>query len=633
MKLLKLTLPLIFFFLSYNAYGQIDIANKFFAGDIVMHLEPEFPDSLSEMVVSVLVVTEDSESLLLDSVKLGDIGKHGIKFPRSGKATLIFKNSASETVLSKNIRVFPGWSSLVPPLIAILLALLTRQVLVALFFGIFSGALLLYNLNIFASFAGMVDSIIVNSINDVDRISIIIFSLVLGGMIGIVSRSGGTVGIVDKVRKYATTRKKGLLSTFLLGIFIFFDDYANTLIVGNTMRPLTDKLKISREKLSYIIDSTAAPVANIAIISTWIGYELSILNQSFKSVGLNYNPYISFIKSISFNFYPLFTLIFIFILIMMAKDYGPMYKAEKRAKDKGLLLNKDASPLSSFQDPAMAPPENIPKRWMNALVPILAVIVTTLGGLLISGYSNIPAGGFGNEISFVRKISLIVGSSNSFQVLIWAAFIGSITAMIMGLGQKLFSLHDGVEAWVSGIKAMVPAALILTAAWSIGFICDKIYTAPYVVSLTKTFLDPRYLPVMTFLTAAIIAFSTGTSWGTMAILLPIVIPTAFHLPTESGYGANAVYTLILTTFAAVLAGATFGDHCSPISDTTIMSSMASGADHIDHVRTQLPYAATVALISIIAGYLPAGFHIAPWISLTAGTIIIYLFIKLVGREV
>ena len=618
---------------SFSANAQISVKNTLFLKNISANINTEFPDSLSSKSVKVLLKHESKTIALEDSITLSQLKEYGIVFKDIGKHKIIISGINTPLSAIKEIRVLPGWVSLIPPFLAILLALLTRQVLVALFFGIFSGSFLIYNFNLFTALSRMLDTILVKAINEPERISIIIFSLVLGGMVGVISKSGGTYGIVEAVKKYATTRRRGLFSTFFLGIFIFFDDYANTLIVGNTMRPLTDKLKISREKLSYIIDSTAAPVANIAIISTWIGYELSILNQSFQSLNLDYNPYISFIKSISFNFYPIFTLIFIFMLIYSRKDYGPMFKAEVRAKEEGLFLNKDASPLSSFADQSMEPDKKIPKRWINAFIPILLVILMTLGGLIISGLANMPKEGFGEGINLIRKFSLIIGSSNSFHVLLWSSFLGSIAAIVMGFWQKLFSLHGAVEAWVGGIKAMVPAAIILTAAWSIGAICDQIHTAPYVVSLTKSFLSPNFLPAMTFLTAGVIAFATGTSWGTMAILLPIVIPLAYHLPLDSGYSEAQTYQLIITTFAAVLAGATFGDHCSPISDTTIMSSMASGADHIDHVRTQLPYALTVGIVSILIGYIPAGYFLPPIVLIPLGIIAFWLIIKYLGKTV
>jgi Na+/H+ antiporter NhaC len=236
-------------------------------------------------------------------------------------------------------------------------------------------------------------------------------------------------------------------------------------------------------------------------------------------------------------------------------------------------------------------------------------------------------------ISLVRKISAIIGSADSFAVLMWASFIGSITAIVMAVWQRLLNLHQALDAWVNGIRSMVMAAVILTAAWAIGDICGDLFTADYVVSLTKTFLSPHWLPLLIFLSAGVIAFATGTSWGTMAILMPIAIPLAYKFP-QSDPSIDTVHAtaILLSATAAVLAGATFGDHCSPISDTTIMSSMASSADHIDHVRTQLPYALTAGLVACLFGYIPVGFGLSNWILLPAGALAILLIVRFAGRK-
>lgn len=551
----------------------------------------------------------------------------------AGTYELNISNKKNKVLFQSKIRIIPGWVSLLPPLIAIFLALVTRQVLISLFLGIFSGAFILYEYNFFTSFARMLDTILIQAINSPEKISIIIFSLVLGGVVGIISRNGGTYGIVESLRRIAVNRKRGSLAAYLMGIFIFFDDYANTLIVGNTMRPLTDRLKISREKLAYLIDSTAAPVANIAIISTWIGYELSILADNLHKVDLDYNPYLFFIKSISYNFYPIFSIIFIFVLILMNKDFGPMFHSEKRAYEKNQLTAPDALPLSNFEDPALKPAKNIPLKWYNGMIPILTIIFITVIGLVLSGLEKIDINAMDHQISFIRKISLVVGASNSFNVLLWASFGGTIIAIIMTLSQRLLNLHQTIEAWIAGIKAMVPAALILSSAWAIGNICSEVKTADYVIQLSHQYISVHFLPSIIFITAALISFSTGTSWGTMAILLPITIPLSHQLANVHRLDAGHHYTILLVSFTSVLAGATFGDHCSPISDTTIMSSMAAGSDHIDHVRTQLPYAITVALMSIVFGYIPAGFDIPAIVSIAMGIIASILIIKILGKSV
>jgi Na+/H+ antiporter NhaC len=255
-------------------------------------------------------------------------------------------------------------------------------------------------------------------------------------------------------------------------------------------------------------------------------------------------------------------------------------------------------------------------------------------GLIYSGLINLhEKGATLTDKGLIQQISLIVGNADSFAVLMWASFLGSITAILLVISQRILSLQQAIDAWVKGIRSMIMAAIILTCAWAIGMICQDLFTADYVIHLTRKFLTPHWLPLITFLTAAVVSFATGTSWGTMAILMPIAIPLAYKFPLEiPGIDPTHATALMLSTTAAVLAGATFGDHCSPISDTTIMSSMASGADHIDHVRTQLPYAISVGLIACLFGYIPVGFGLSNWWVLPAGFVIIFLVVRFLGKK-
>ncbi len=553
-----------------------------------------------------------------------------VTFPHPGN----YKLKSGQRILSK-VRIIPGWLSIIPPLLAIFLALLLRQVLVALFAGIWIGATIIFNYNPFSGFFLSLSEYIGRAIADPERASILIFSLALGGMVGVISKSGGTLGIVEKLSQFASNRKRGQLVTWFLGLLVFFDDYANTLIVGNTMRPLTDRLKISREKLSYLVDSTAAPVANLAVISTWIGYELGLISDSLQHLGLSYNSYVIFFQTIPFNFYPILTLVLGLVIALSGRDFGAMYKAEKRAVDEGQVIRPGAVPLADLNSKELSAAEGVPLRWYNALIPILMVIFTTLAGLWITGWQSTDflAMNF-DSMTLLQKISTVIGNADSFAVLMWSSFSGGLAAILLAAGQKILKLEEALEAWVSGIKAMVMAALILTMAWSIGNICHDLQTAEYVIAATKGILSAHWLPVLTFTTAAVISFSTGTSWGTMAILTPIVIPLAYQLPlSDTAISQSGAWTIFISSIAAILAGSPFGDHCSPISDTTIMSSMASGSDHIDHVRTQLPYALFAALLSVVTGYIPAGYGLPGYISLLAGTAVMILLLWWRGRKV
>ena len=565
------------------------------------------------------------------SVKPKGFRLNDVRFPRAGSYLI----SAPQLHFKARFKVIPGWLSLLPPLIAILFALLFRQVILALFGGIWLGSTFIFNYNPFSGFLFSLTKYIGLAPANPERMAILMFSLALGGMVGVISKSGGTQGIVMRLKQYASDRRRGQLATWLMGVLIFFDDYANTLIVGNTMRPLTDKLRISREKLSYLVDSTAAPVANIAIISTWIGYQLSLMNDSFKTLGLHQNAYITFFKTIPFNFYPLFTLAFGLIVALTGRDLFSMYKAEKRAFTKGNVLRKDAVPLADLDNSELKPAPDIPLRWYNAFIPISTVILVTLLGLWFTGYSNAQNAGLLNDsLSRIQFISTVIGQADSFAVLMWASFLGGIVAIVLALRQKLLSLNQALMAWIGGVKAMVIAAIILTLAWAIGNICTDLQTAEYVIALTRNLLSPHLIPVVSFLIAGLISLSTGTSWGTMAILLPIVIPMGYQLPRlDPTISVSLQNTIFLASIASVLAGATFGDHCSPISDTTIMSSMASGADHVDHVRTQLPYAFIAAGVSVFIGYLFVGFSVSPWIALVTGFTVLFVIIRFGGKRV
>ncbi|MFP4496934.1 MAG: Na+/H+ antiporter NhaC family protein [Vulcanimicrobiota bacterium] len=524
------------------------------------------------------------------------------------------------------VKFIPGYLAVLPPLLAIILALTIKQVVISLLFGIWLGAAVIYGFNPLMSLMRVLDTILIESIASVDHICIIVFSLFLGGMVAVISRSGGNHGMVDVISRWARTTRSGQLATWAMGLIIFFDDYANTLLVGNAMRPLTDKLKISREKLAFIVDATAAPVTSIALISTWIGFEISLIGDSLDSLGVGLEPYVVFIQSIPFRFYPLMLLLFIFMVGYMMRDFGPMLKAEERARTTGQVLGPDAKPLSNLDDEELLKDRNVPRRWYNAIIPIACVILFTIGGLWYSGTSAIAAE-HGKQALVGLKPYKILNEANSFYVLLWASFGGSLVAIIMVMAQKIMNLEEAVTSWIDGVKSILPAIIILSLAWSIGSICKELKTAQYLALVARGNIAPQLLPALIFLISAVIAFATGTSWGTMSIVMPIAVYIGYTLPPEA-----LKESILLGSVAGVLAGSTFGDHCSPISDTTIMSSMASACDHIDHVRTQMPYALTVGLVSVFVGSIPSGYGINPWIMMIPCALILFGILKYFGKN-
>ncbi len=536
----------------------------------------------------------------------------GLRFEGTGGREVTVEVTGGFTATGST-RVLPGWMSLLPPLIAILAALLFREVVVSLLAGVWLGALFIYDWNPLTALWRTIDKYLVEAVTDPGHAMVLIFTMFLGGMVGVISRNGGTYGVVDAITKRATGPISGQLAAYVMGLLIFFDDYSNTLIVGSTMRPVTDRLKVSREKLAYIVDSTAAPVASIALISGWIGVEVGLIGDSITALGLDYEPYVLFVQSIPYRFYPILALFFVLMVIVTDRDYGPMLKAELRARREGKVQADDARPASDLDAEALQPVEGKPRRWVNAVVPILVVMVVTLAGMWWTGRQSVIGAGDPD-----LSLQNVFANGDSYIALVWATFSALAVAVVMTLAQRILSLQDTMDAMVKGMKAMLFAVVILVLAWSLGAITVDIHTAGYVVELLTGSLDPRLLPVLVFVASAGISFATGTSWGTMAIMMPVVIPLAVALPTEAGMAADAMQTILLGAISGVLAGSVWGDHVSPISDTTILSSMASSCDHIDHVRTQAPYALAVGVVGMLVGDIPTAYGLPPWISWVVG---------------
>lgn len=516
--------------------------------------------------------------------------------------------------VENQVLVHNPWVSLLPPLLAIAFALIFREVVLALCAGVLAGAFLTSNHHPILALTSGVSDHVVGAVADRDHASILVFSLTLGGMLAVMTKAGGATGIAQLVTKRATTAKRGLLSTWLLGIVVFFDDYANSLLVGSSMRPITDKLRVSREKLSFLVDATAAPVSSIALVSSWIGVEVAYIAEELEGLGMERDAYLVFLETLPYRFYPILMLLFGLTIVLMGRDFGPMYKAEKRARETGQLLAEGAKPASHFDEI----PDVEPRAWIGFL-SIGTVVLVALLGMFLTGRASVLEEG--------RDVTLraAFGSANSIDSLLWAACAGSIVALVAGLATKTFKVKEGLEAWFDGVRSMVLACAILILAWALGGLCKDLHTADFVVQSVGSALDPRFIPAIVFLLAAAVSFATGSSWGTMAILFPLVIPLAATAADD---------TILLGAISSILAGSVFGDHCSPISDTTILSSMAASADHIDHVRTQLPYALFVAFVSIVVGELGTAFGLYPApIALLLGAVLIVLGVRFIGKPV
>lgn len=520
----------------------------------------------------------------------------------------------------------PSWTSLLPPLVAIALALISRQIVFSLFLGVFTGSLIMNGYNPLDAFLNLMDQFILPSLADKDHTAIVIFSMMLGGMVGVISKNGGTKGLVVLVERLARSARLGQLATWLLGLFIFFDDYANTLIVGNTMRPITDDFRVSREKLAYIVDSTAAPVAGL-FLSTWIGYEVGVIGGAMKGTGYTSDPFSVFLMSVPYRFYLLLTIVFVAMVALSRRDFGSMLSAERRARaGKGLVARGSEPAADVTGASAILPSRDVRARWFNAVIPIVSVIVVIGLGIWRTGVEAVVASG--EEVTFRS----VLANASSFTALFWGSLTGCVVGIVMSIGQRITTLHEAMEAWFAGVKSMLLAMIILVLAWAISGVTEKLGTATYVVGLLQGSLPLWSIPVLTFIIAGFISFATGTSWGTMAILMPLVIPLVWNMSQGAGLDAAASQHSLFLGVSSVLAGSIWGDHCSPISDTTVMSSMASACDHIDHVRTQMPYAILVGLISI-AAYIPAAMGVNVWFILVSAVVVMFLLLMLLGRRV
>lgn len=532
-----------------------------------------------------------------------------------------------------------GFLTLIPPLVAIVLAFLTKNVIISLFVGTLAGTFLVSLVD--SSFIGaLVNSFldfvsrVLNSLADPWNAGIILQVLVIGGVIHLVAKMGGAKAVAEALARKAKTAKSTQLVTLLLGLAVFFDDYANSLIVGPIMKPVADKMKISRERLSFIIDATAAPIAGLAIVSTWVGLEVGLINDAFvNGVGQQVDAFGVFLQTIPYRFYNILILFFVFITSFLLKDFGPMYKAEIEARRREIKEGKkNNSSESNIEHAELEPKEGIKLSIWNAIIPIGTLVATALICFYFSGYSSIMGGEdialqqmmTSSPMSF-RAIQEAFSASDASVALFQSALLSSIVAMTIGVIKKIFTISEAIETWIDGMKPLLITGLILLLAWSLSSVIKDLGTAKYLVTLLSGSLPNFLLPSLIFVLAAIISFATGTAYGTMGILMPLAIPLAYSMNPDMSY--------VIVSTSAVLTGAIFGDHCSPISDTTILSSMGAGCNHIAHVNTQMWYALFVASITIVFGYIPAGFGLQWYIVLPISLLAVYLGVQILGKKV
>ena len=517
--------------------------------------------------------------------------------------------------------------TLLPPLFAIALAFATRRTLLPLVGGVWVGAMMIAwrdGAGWFSPLRAVWDAlwiyVIKTSIVDPGgdgvqsfNLSVIGFVFALVAMVAITIRAGGMAGVARRFQLLARSARATRVATWGMGLAIFFDDYANTLIVGGSMRPLTDRMRVSREKLAWIVDSTAAPVAGLSILSTWVAFEISQFGPHLGAIDLSPDAgYTVFVRTLPYRFYCLLTLVFVGLMCVVGRDYGPMLRAERRALRTGAVFRPGARPMGAQKTVDAEPKAGVPHQARMALLPVATTLLAIVVLFLREGLGD--AAFFGEPWTMDRVRVVLGGVENNTQLLALASVMGLTVAFALSTSLRRLTVVEAVQAAFAGSRAMFLAVGILLMAWAISRVCGELGTRTYMAGMAPM-ISGWALPLGLFLLACAVSFATGSSWSTMGILLPIVIDLAATVGADTPLGAEG---MVIISIGAVLDGAIFGDHCSPISDTTILSSTAAGSDHMDHVATQVPYAVSVMLVAVLVGYLPAAFGVSPGVSLALG---------------
>ncbi|MDH4273782.1 MAG: hypothetical protein OEW08_01960 [Gammaproteobacteria bacterium] len=507
-----------------------------------------------------------------------------------------------------------AWYSLLPPLIAMALAILTRRLAISLFASLLTAGLVLAYaqgagpLSIPWQGATFVVGALTKVVSDPWSWRVAVFVMLILTMSSIIILAGGLTGVARHLERYAQGPRSTQAVTFLLGVIIFIDDYASTMIVGSTMRPMSDRHRISREKFTFLVDATSAPISGLAIVSTWIAFEVGLFERVSNDLHLGLNGYEMFFDAMSFRFYCLFLLLFVIIAIVSQRDFGPMLHAERRSRASGLLVAPGAQPLTSTTYSLDQAHPGAIADARTALVPLALLIGVFIVGLWLSGGGMHIAAQNVSSLWDIHAWREILAHSSNSVVLLTATMTGLLSAIFFALRVARI---PGALLWVAvrggARNALLPMG-ILVLAWALKQGFDASHLGDFLLHSIGSAITPQWYPAIVFALGAIISFSIGTSWGTMSLLIPIVVPLAYTLD------GNHYGLITMICLGAVLDGAIFGDHCSPVSDTTIMSSIAGACDHVDHVKTQLPYSVVVALIAFGAGYLPAAAGTSLWVS-------------------
>ncbi len=550
-----------------------------------------------------------------------------------------------------------GLWTILPALVAIVLAIITRQVIPSLVIGIVIGAFMMVpclaageplagSNSLVTGVRLAAEKYVFGALSDSDHLRIIFFTLLIGFTVGVIAVNGGTTGMVRLIAGNTQSRRRGALTAWLAGLVVFFDDYANTMIVGPTMRSVFDRLKISRAKLAYIVDSTAAPVASIALIGTWVGTEVSYIDLGLKGLaggevpaflldsdGQTIAAMSTFVQSIAYRFYPILAVFLVFLVALTGRDFGPMRRSERK-----VLSQIDGDPLDTLLDPSSPKP-----RWWLGFVPILVLVAMTVAVLVATGMTHADTvtrisaidstgASLWGQTAWWEKGAHVFGNARPYLSIFYGSIFAAVVAIVLTIAARACSIKDAFDGGLDGMTKVYPAVVILVLAWALSGVLRELQLGEVVAAkLNAAQFDPKWLPLAVFAAAAMISFATGTSYGTMGILCPMTVDIGARIMVDLPQ-ADAL-PLFYASIGSVLAGAVFGDHCSPISDTTVLSSLACGCRHEEHVWTQIPYALLTAVAAMVLGDVMCSVYGQPWYyGLAAGAVFLTLWIFAFGRQ-
>jgi Na+/H+ antiporter NhaC len=511
-----------------------------------------------------------------------------------------------------------GFWAVVPPLLTIVLAIVTKEVLLSLFIGVYVGCLIITSWNPLVALEKLVEIIVgtydetgefvfSGTLSDPWNVQVLIIVTLLGGLIGLMVRSGGSKAFGELLGGKIKTKVGAQIATWLIGIIIFFDDYFNALTNGAVMRPISDRYAVSREKLSYIIDSTAVGVCLIAPLSSWVAFVCSLIAEAYVSAGIEGDAFAAFVQSIPYNYYAWLSIFMVLFVVLLKLDFGPMAKAEKRTQQTGLLCDKTFSG-GGADDDDFSSIEQMNGKPVDLLAPIILLVVCAILFMLYTG-------------GFFESFDLLdaVNNMDGMLALTYAVGVSVIFAIVFYAVKRLSRISDSIAAFVTGTKSMIFVIILLTFAWNIGAVGDELGTADYMISVFQGNVPPFLTPLIIFVLSCAMTFSTGAPWGTFAIMIPIAVPLAVAMDVN-----------VFACITAVIGGGGFGNHCSPLADTAILSSAASNIRHTDHIKTQIPYSLACALVACV-GYIISGFVDNPFLPLLAVFVIFIIVLVLLNR--